>query len=189
MEAIFESLLGLVTDWGYLGIFVLMILEGSFLPLSSKLIIWPSAYLAQQGYMNVYFLVFIAVTGNLIGASINYIVARKLGRPILKHFSEKKIHKAEKFFKKYGEMSVFLGGLVSGVRQIMPISAGLVKMPYTKFIFLTGLASSIWLIFLAAIGYVFGANEELLLDHSIAISIGFVILALLILPVFLIRKK
>lgn len=186
---IMESLLTLVTDWGYMGIFLLMILEGSLVPLSSKLIIWPAAYLAQQGYLNIYFLVLIAVSGNLIGASINYWLARKVGRPIANRFSKNKIHKAEEFFKKYGEMSVFLAGLVSGLRQLIPIPAGLVKMHYGKFIFLSFLASSIWLIFLAAIGYIFGANKELLMGHSLAISLGFVILALLILPIFLLKKR
>ncbi|MCK5509931.1 DedA family protein [Candidatus Parcubacteria bacterium] len=158
---------------GYFGIIFLMAIESSFIPFPSEVVIPPAAFLAAQGEFNIYLVVLFGILGSLIGALINYYLALTLGRKVVFSLAEtktaklflvtpKKIERAEKYFLKYGNISTFVCRLVPAVRQLISIPAGFSKMKIRNFLFFTFLGSSTWIIILAILGYVFGANEELM---------------------------
>lgn len=173
---------------GYGGIVLLMTVESSFVPFPSELIIPPAAVLASQGEMNIFLVIVFGVIGSLLGAIINYILAFYLGRAIvykiadhgiLKFFliNSNKVAEAEKFFLKYGNISTLVGRLVPVIRQLISLPAGFAKMNLKNFIWYTFLGSSIWVTILAVLGYIFGANLELIIGYYHQISLIFVILA------------
>ena len=66
----------------YFTITLLMAIESSFIPFPSEIVIPPAAYLAAStGEMSVVGIFFFGTLGALIGASVNYFLARWLGRP------------------------------------------------------------------------------------------------------------
>lgn len=194
MEAFIGFLLSLTENLGYFGVYLLMTVESSFVPFPSEIVVPPAAYLAYQGKMNIFLVVFFGILGSLSGATINYFLARYLGRTVVfslvktkiaKIFliTESKIQKAEDYFLKYGSTSTFLGRLIPAIRQLISLPAGFSKMKFHSFIFYTFLGSGLWVVILALLGYYLGANEELLRKYYSEITlltIGIVIFVILI---------
>ncbi|MEA3398421.1 MAG: DedA family protein [Patescibacteria group bacterium] len=185
---------------GYLGIVFLMMVESSFIPFPSEIIIPPAAYLAQQGEMNIFLVIASGILGGLLGAIINYFLALSLGRKIIYSLAntrlaklllinEKKVKFAENNFLKYGNFSTFFGRLVPALRQLISIPAGFSRMNFKNFLFYTFLGSGLWTIILALLGYLFGSNQELLAKYYKEISWFFLLVATAIIIFLFIKIK
>ncbi len=161
---------------GYLGIIFLMGIESSFIPFPSEVIVPPAGYLASQGEMNLIVVMICGILGSLLGALVNYYIAAYLGRAfIIKYskylfLSDGRFEKFEAFFKKHGEITIFTGRLIPGIRQYISLPAGLVRMNIFKFLFYTALGAGIWVTILALLGYVLGNNIDLLKDNLHMVS-------------------
>jgi membrane protein DedA with SNARE-associated domain len=192
-----------VTSWymdnmNYGTVTLLMVIESSFIPFPSEVVVPPAAYkaLEEGSNMNIVLVVVFATLGAIIGALINYFLALWLGRPIIYKFVEtrfrkmclldkQKVEKAEKYFDKHGKSSTFIGRLVPGIRQLISIPAGLAKMNIATFVCFTALGAGIWNIILALLGYVGHGNKELIDQYShelsyILLGLGILFVAYLI---------
>ena len=133
-----------IGQWGYSGIIVLMTLESSFFPFPSEVVIPPAAYLAAKGEMTIGMVIFCGTLGSLVGSIINYWLALKFGRLFFKKYgryllvSQKSLGKADLFFEHHGHISTFVGRV---------------------------LGAGIWVVTLAAMGYWFGQNEQLVIQN------------------------
>lgn len=177
-----------VTSWymdnmNYGTVTLLMVIESSFIPFPSEVVVPPAAYKALEkgSNMNIVLVVVFATLGAIIGALINYFLALWLGRPIIYKFVEtrfgkmclldkQKVEKAEKYFDKHGKSSTFIGRLVPGIRQLISIPAGLAKMNIATFVCFTALGAGIWNIILALLGYLGHGNKELIDQYSHELS-------------------
>lgn len=144
-----------------------MIIESSFIPFPSEVIVPPAAWLAlgPESDMNIVLVVIVATVGADIGALVNYFLAKWLGRPIVYKFANsrwghlcllngEKVEHAEEYFRKHGIASTFFGRLVPAVRQLISIPAGLARMKLPTFLLYTTLGAGLWNIVLAVLGYV-----------------------------------
>ena len=160
-----------VGQWGYPGIVLLMALESSFFPFPSEVVIPPAAYLAATGRMNVGMVVLCGIMGSLLGATFNYWLAMKFGRPLFEKYwryllvSPSSLEKADRFFDRHGSVSMFIGRLLPGIRQYISLPAGLARMNLFVFCVTTALGAGIWVIVLAGMGYWFGRNEQLVMQN------------------------
>ena len=168
LREIAQDLVDLIFDWGYIGIFLLMVVESSFLPFPSEIVLIPAGYLASQGQMSIPLIISTALAGSLIGAFINYYLALTLGRKILEKYgryffiSEATLDKMDIFFAKHGAISTFIGRLIPGIRQLISIPAGLSRMNLAVFSTYTALGAGIWALVLTMLGYFIGENKELI---------------------------
>lgn len=179
----------------YWTITILMIIESSFIPFPSEVVIPPAAYKAASGNndLNVYLVVLFATIGANIGALINYYLAYFVGRPIVYKFAnsrfghmclidEDKVKHTEAYFDKHGALSTFIGRLIPAVRQLISIPAGLAKMKLSTFLLYTTLGAGIWNAILAAIGYMLESvvPEDQLLEKVSQYSheIGYIFIAI-----------
>ena len=154
-----------VENASYLFVFVFMIIESSFIPFPSELVVPPAAYLAAtRGDMDIFMVVLVATAGALVGAIINYVLALWIGRPVVYSFAnsrighaclidQAKVEKAERYFDRYGAISTFLGRLIPAVRQLISIPAGLARMNFGQFCLFTSLGAAVWNGVLAALGW------------------------------------
>ncbi len=200
ISEIFNLILQTASEWGYLGIFALMAVESSFIPFPSEVIIPPVAYLAQQGEFNIFLVIILGIIGSLVGSSVNYWLARSLGRTVVYSLVEKKwakiflldrpkLEKAEKYFLDYGNSSTFIGRLVPAIRQLISLPAGFTKMNYKDFAWYTCLGSGLWVSILGILGYLFGANQEMLKEYYHLISVIGVLLAIIFVLLIIYNKK
>jgi membrane protein DedA with SNARE-associated domain len=157
---------------GYPGIFLLMAMESSLVPVPSELVMPPAGYLAHQGLMNPWIAIFAGTTGSLAGAYANYYCARHLGRPLILKYGKyilippEKFKRVESFFLRHGEISTFIGRLLPVIRHLISIPAGLSGMNHVRFSAYTLLGAFIWCSVLTGIGYAIGRNQELIVAYS-----------------------
>jgi membrane protein DedA with SNARE-associated domain len=168
-------------QWGYPGIVTLMALESSFFPFPSEVVIPPAAYLAAGGKMNLGMVIFCGTLGSLLGAVFNYWIALKFGRPFFEKYgqyllvSNQSLEKADRFFERHGHISTFIGRLLPGIRQYISLPAGLARMGIFTFCAATVLGAGAWVLVLAALGFWFGRNEQLVLQNLHWVSLILVI--------------
>ena len=147
---------------GYPGIAALMALESSFFPFPSEVVLPPAGFLAAQGRMNPFLALGAGVLGSLVGAVFNYLVAVRLGRPLLHRYGryllirESALDRAESFFRKHGEISTFVGRLVPVIRQYISLPAGLSRMRLDLFALYTALGAGLWCAILTWVGWYLG---------------------------------
>ncbi|MBU2590812.1 MAG: DedA family protein [Nitrospinae bacterium] len=157
-----------VSQFGYLGIVIMMFLESSFFPFPSEVVMVPAGYLAFKGEMSLGVALIMGIIGSILGGVFNYLLALWLGRPFFHKWgkyiliSEDKITKVEKFFARHGEIGTFTGRLIPVVRQYISFPAGLARMKMSLFILYTSLGAGLWCSILLAIGYIAGRNEVLI---------------------------
>lgn len=154
-----------VENANYWFVFIFMVIESSFIPFPSEVVVPPAAYLAcTRDDMNVFGIVAVATAGAIVGALINYYLSLWIGRPLVYKFANsrfghaclintEKVEKAEKYFDKHGAISTFIGRLIPAVRQLISIPAGLARMNVLMFIIFTGLGALVWNAILAALGW------------------------------------
>jgi membrane protein DedA with SNARE-associated domain len=153
-----------MANLNYYTVAFLMLIESSFIPFPSEAVIPFAAYKAAQGDLNVFGVVLSGTIGALMGALVNYYLAKYLGRPLVHKFagsalgrmlllSEEKIVYAEAYFLKNGKSSTLIGRLVPAVRQLISIPAGLARMNLRDFILFTFIGAGLWNVILAVIGY------------------------------------
>ncbi len=161
-----------ISSWGYLGIFLLMTIESTFIPFPSELILVPAGILIALGEMTWTSVIIIGTLGSLIGASINYFIAYCISKGMSNKFldgynrifliSAKGLSKTERYFEKHGEITIFVGRLIPVIRQLISIPAGFARMNFLRFSIFTTMGAAIWVVLLTYIGFIFGNNLDLL---------------------------
>lgn len=201
----------LIATWfswtsSYLGVFVLMAMESSILPVPSELVIPAAAYEASQGRLDVVGVVLAGTLGSYCGASIMYGASRWLGRPLMMRYgkfvfvSPAKLERAERFLARYERGGVFFARLLPVVRHLIGIPAGIVRMPFGPYSLMTILGSAVWCSVLAWFGQsVLGAEPELIHDpealvralkaKSLVIAVAVLVLAVLYVAMVRITSK
>lgn len=172
MHVLVQWLLDTIGAMGYPGIFLLMAMESSIIPVPSELVMPPAGYLAYQGKMNVGVAILCGTLGSLVGAYANYFASHYLGRPLIIKYGRyvlippDKFERVERFFLQHGEISTFIGRLLPVVRHLISIPAGLSGMNHLRFSIYTLLGAGIWCSILTGIGYVIGENQQLIMQYA-----------------------
>ncbi len=172
IETAVQWLTEVVFRLGYLGIMLLMALESSFVPFPSEVVLPPAGYLAAHGRMSAPVALGAGLAGSLIGALLNYVLAVKLGRPLLHQYGkyflikERSLDRAEAFFQRHGEISTFIGRLIPVIRQLISLPAGVARMRLDRFLAYTALGAGIWCAILTYIGWYVGRHSAILADFD-----------------------
>jgi len=183
-----RSLITQVEQWyehhmNYWTIAGLMVVESSFIPFPSEVVIPPAAYIAckEGAEMNIFLVVLFGTLGALLGALINYGLAWWLGRPIIYKLADsklghwlllsgEKIRKSEDYFNRHGKASTFVGRFIPAIRQLISIPAGLARMPLAPFVLYTTLGVVVWNIILALLGYLAQGQADVINEYSHELS-------------------
>jgi membrane protein DedA with SNARE-associated domain len=190
MHDIINWLVESIGMMGYPGIFLLMAMESSVIPIPSELVMPPAGYLVQAGKMEALTVILCGTFGSLFGAYVNYYASHYLGRPLILKYgryvgiSEEKFVKVETFFLKHGEIATFIGRLLPVIRHLISLPAGLAGMNHLKFSLYTLLGAGIWVTILTGLGYFIGSNQALIMEYSHQAIIGVLILSTLLIMVY-----
>jgi membrane protein DedA with SNARE-associated domain len=158
-------------DWGYLGVFLMMALESTIVPIPSEVILPPAAYWAEQGRFNLYGIILAGGLGSTFGSSLCYWFTRTVGRAFVVRWGRyfllpaERLELAERWLAQYTFGGVFLARLLPVVRHLIGFPAGLVRMPFPAFVAITFVGSTLWSGVLGVFGArTIGRQPDLLSD-------------------------
>jgi membrane protein DedA with SNARE-associated domain len=180
----------LVVNLGYPGLFILIVLESTMVPIPSLLVMPFAGYLAWRGDFSLPVILVINSTAALTGSMLSYWLGAAGGKPLLLKYGKwvfvrpKDIEKTEAYFARRGGPTVFIARFVPVIRHLISIPAGIARMPLRQFLTQTFLGSTIWGGGLMVLGYVLGpqwqgvAEKAKRIDLIIAVVIVLAILAI-----------
>jgi membrane protein DedA with SNARE-associated domain len=168
IEKLLHSLAALViwviSTGGYGGVMLLMAIESACIPLPSEVIMPFSGYLVFTGRFNLLWVATAGAIGCNLGSVLAYEVGAYGGRPLIEKYGKyillnaHDLEIADKFFHRWGSMTVFIGRLLPVIRTFIALPAGIAKMPRVRFHVYTFLGSWPWCFMLAYIGLKLGEN-------------------------------
>jgi membrane protein DedA with SNARE-associated domain len=147
-----------VLVWGYLGVIILMAMGSTPLPVPAEVVVPPAAFLAAQGRLSLTGVILASTLGAYLGAALMYWLSLWLGRPLVVRFGRfilfppKKLEEAEHWLARYEAGGVFFSRLLPGVRHLISIPAGIVRMNFVVFSVVTLIGSAISCSILAYLG-------------------------------------
>jgi membrane protein DedA with SNARE-associated domain len=185
-----------VSSWGYYGVFLLMFLESTSLPIPSEIILPFAGYLVSLGQLNLLLTIVVSTVAGTTGSLVDYYIGMK-GMDLMTRritltnvlFSKTRMEMVENWFKKYGSMTVFVSRLIPGFRTLISFPAGALKMSLTKFLAYTTAGCLIWSSLLIYLGYYLGSKWREVAGISRYLIIAFLIVTLILLVVFLINRR
>jgi membrane protein DedA with SNARE-associated domain len=160
------SLSQVLRDLGYAGLALLMVAETVFPPIPSEAVLPLAGYFVERGEFAFVGVVVTSTAGSVLGALLLYEAARHGGRPFAMRFlrvarlDEAKLDQAERWFDRRGTLIVLLGRCVPGMRSLVSLPAGLLRMPRWRYLLLTLLGSAVWNTALVGAGFLLGSQWE-----------------------------
>ncbi|HEX7456136.1 MAG TPA: DedA family protein [Candidatus Nanoarchaeia archaeon] len=201
LDAFFAAIttwtLGIISTLGYFGIFMTMAIESACIPLPSEIIMPFSGFLVASGKFNFWLVVVVGAAGNLAGSALMYglgfygqerLVRRFVCGPGRFLVTEEELDLGERWFRKYGELIVLVSRIIPVVRTFISLPAGVARVGFFKFSFLTFLGSLCWSAFLAYLGVELGKNWAFLEPIFRKFDIAIVVLGIIVAAIFFYLK-
>lgn len=188
-----EQLSGFVIQFiqssGYLGIFVLMILNSSAIPIPSEVTLPFAGFLANQGSLNFLLVIITGVLGDLVGSvigySIGYLLEENLLLSLIKKYgkfilvTERDYQKITGWIKKHGAPVVFIGKMTPGIKSFVAVAAGITEVKFTKFVTGNVLAGIIYVSFVSYVGFYLGSKWDILGNYFRKFELAIIVLLIL----------
>jgi membrane protein DedA with SNARE-associated domain len=153
----------LIGDAGYAGVFVLMTLESALIPIPSEATMLFAGFKVDDGRFTLFGIVAAGVAGNLLGSWIAYAIGyfgrlELLERHRIFHTNKKYLDWADDWFNRHGDATVFFSRMLPIIRTFISLPAGVARMPFWRFTFLTLAGCIPWVLALGFLGKQVGSN-------------------------------
>lgn len=199
LESFSHWVQSVVQAFGYPGIFVLITLESTLVPIPSELVMPFAGFMASQGKFSLAVILVINSAAAMLGSGICYWIGVVGGKPFLvsygKYFLVRQhdIARTEAFFAKHGKKTILIARFLPVIRHVISVPAGIARMPLPGFFLQTFLGATAWGGTLILLGYYVGANWEVFSStlKRIDLLIGTIlVLALVALGIrFVVRRR
>jgi membrane protein DedA with SNARE-associated domain len=188
----------LIIDMGYGGLFALIVLESTMVPVPSLLVMPFAGFLASQGDFSLPVILVINSTAALVGSLLSYWLGLAGGLPLLEKYGKyvfvrpADLAKTHAFFERHGAWTVLIARFLPVVRHLISIPAGVARMRLRSFILQTFLGSTLWGGGLMVVGYALGTQWQRVeavakhVDHMVA---AIVVLTLVVLAVLFVARR
>lgn len=162
-----EWIIMLIQEYGYVSLFVLMIVENVFPPIPSEVILTFAGFMTSMTYLTILGVIIVGSCGSFLGGLILYCLGRLLTPLRLEsllnsqwairlHFHKEDIQKTQDWFLKHGKKAVFFGRLVPMIRSLISIPAGMAQMSFFSYSLYTLLGTLLWDTILVILGTYLG---------------------------------
>jgi len=189
----------IVRDLGYPGLFVLITLESTLVPIPSELVMPFAGALAASGEFSLPVVLVINSAAAMLGSGICYWLGAMGGKPLLLRYGKfigvrkKDVERTESYFSRHGKATILIGRFLPVVRHIISVPAGIARMPLVPFFTQTFIGATIWGSVLIMIGYELGSQWDSVatkLKHvDMIVGVGIVIVLLALGIRFVVRRR
>ena len=191
---LFEVLRDHFTTHGYWTLAITLSLENAGIPLPGETMLLFASFLAFQHHgLNLGLIIAVGTLACTLGDNLGYWIGYHGGRPLLHRYqrvfrvSDEKIERGEKLFERFGAATVFFARFVFGMRVIAGPLAGVLRMPWRRFVLFNFLGASLWVTVISCVGYFFGRHWQRLLE--IVGRANLVVFALAVVVVWLLWRS
>lgn len=162
MDCLNETFAHFLTEYGSIGLFILLVLGIIALPIPEETLLVFSGALVAQGVINLHSTILAAVAGSLCGITISYLLGLTGGAYLVHKYgkwvglSPKRLEQANEWFHHYGKWSLFIGYFIPGVRHFTGFTAGTASVEYPHFALFAYTGAVVWIATFLSIGFFFG---------------------------------
>lgn len=194
VELLAGFITAIISQIGYIGVFILMVLESALIPIPSEVIMPFSGFLVATGQFNMFYILAAGTIGNLVGSVIAYYLGANIGRSLILKYGkyvfidEGHLDLADKWFQKFGDKIIFVSRNLPAVRTYISLPAGITKMNIVKFSIYTLIGSLPWNFALLYGGVLLGKNWDTILKYTTILDV-IVIVAVVVFAVWWLRKR
>jgi membrane protein DedA with SNARE-associated domain len=179
-----------IKSYGYLGIFTSLTLGMFGLPVPNESIVTFTGFLVSKDYLHLVPAVLSAFLGCASGITLNYLLGRVVGLPLLLkyghhlHITENKIDQAQRWFERHGKWVLVVGYFLPGVRHFTALSAGASRLQFWLFAPFAYAGGLLWVFSFLALGYFVGEEWYRLMPEiqkylwvlvGVVVGLGFVV--------------
>jgi membrane protein DedA with SNARE-associated domain len=174
----------LLLDYGLVLLFLLVAVESAGVPLPGETALIAAAVLASQGHYSLPAVITVAAAGAIVGDNAGYWLGRKGGTallrrtPIVREHFARALPPAERFFRRHGAKTVFIGRFIAILRVTAAWLAGISRMPWWRFLLWNAAGGIVWAALVAVVAYQFGrAAADAIGHYGVYAAIAIVVLA------------
>jgi len=170
-----------IQSMGYVSVYIFMTMESMVFPLPSEAVMPFAGFLIAEKTFTFWQVIFVSTLGSITGSLLSYYAGYFGGMPLVKKFGKyllldvQELQVAESFFKKHGDVTIFVCRFIPVVRHLISIPAGTGKMNIVKFSIFTIIGAGMWNAFLTYMGYLLKNNWEEVMKYSHVIDIVVVV--------------
>lgn len=186
LDTVAQTVKDLIDSMGYSGLFLLIVLESTLVPVPSMLVMPFAGYLASRGTFSLPAILAINGAGALTGSLLSYWVGAAGGKPLLERYGKyvlvrpEDLRKTEDFFARHGAWTVLIARFLPVVRHLISVPAGIARMRLSVFALQTFVGAMIWGGGLMIVGYQIGANWESFARRAKRIDLVIAVLVVLV---------
>ena len=165
-----EFVIDLINQYGYLGMFLGMVLEAIIIIIPSEAILATGGILAGQGIFSLFGAFLTGLLGSVFCAIVIYFMGYFGGKPFIKKYGkyffmkEEDIEKSDSWFNKYGLISSLIGRNFPIIRTLISLPIGIMRHSFFKFLLYTTIGSIPWTFVFVYVGYALGSNWVIIND-------------------------
>lgn len=182
-QSIFDFLRDAVVHYGYWAVGAALLLENTGIPVPGETILLLASFLAySQDELQLSWIIAIGIVAATIGDNLGFVAGYYGGRPLLERYQNifriksATLLRGEKLFARYGAATVFFARFVFGMRILAGPMAGVLRMPWKKFLIFNFLGAALWVSVISCAGFLFGRHWDRLEDAikrlDLAVAIG-----------------
>ena len=192
---VFDLLRDYLAHYGYWAVAAALLLENAGLPVPGETMLLLASFLAySEHHLRLPYIILVGVCAATIGDNLGFLLGHYGGEPLLVRYRKvPRVHRtlarAERLIQRYGSFAIFIARFIAGMRIIAGPLAGVLHMPWRKFVVFNFLGAAVWVTVISSVGYFFGRHWEELARIMRGINAAVLLAAVLLIVFFWWRQR
>ena len=190
-QSILDFLRHAVVEWGYWAVGAALLLENAGIPVPGETILLLASFVAYSEHdLRLPWIIAVGTIAATLGDNLGFALGNYGGRRLLARYQsifriqKSTIQQGERLFARYGPTTVFFARFVFGMRIITGPLAGVLRMPWKRFVVFNFFGAAVWVSGISSVGYFFGRHwerlERSMKRFDVIVAITVVLLAVLL---------
>jgi len=183
---ILDLLRSAVVEYGYWAVALTLLLENAGVPVPGETVLLLASFLAYSEHeLSLFWIIVVATIAATLGDNLGFALGYHGGRPLLLRYQsifriqQKTLERGEQLFARFGPATIFFARFVFGMRIVAGPMAGVLRMPWRRFLVFNFLGAAVWVTVISTVGYLFGRHWHRLQESLKRLDIGIAIVVLL----------
>jgi membrane protein DedA with SNARE-associated domain len=193
---LFEALRNYLAHWGYWAVGAALLLENAGVPVPGETILLLASFVAYSEHkLALPWIILVGVCAATLGDNVGFALGSYGGRPLLERYQKTLrvrpavIARGEELFARYGSATIFVARFIAGLRIVAAPLAGVLRMPWRKFLLFNFLGAVVWVSVIPSVGYLFGKHWDALVDLVQAANIAIAIVIFVVCALFWWKRR